>query len=125
MDSKVTIAKKYISYLSKGDLKRIVSLFSEDGEVDSPLYGRMNVYDFYEELLSDTTKSELEIKGVFEDDHSVALYFNYKWELKNKDHVAFDVIDIIQFDDQLKIKSLKIIYDTSKSREALNKFKKA
>ena len=60
-----------------------------------------------------------EVKGIFEQNESndLALYFSYKWTLKNKQKVEFDVVDIIEFDAENKIKKLKIIYDTVLARK--------
>ncbi len=118
MNHKKEVAKQYIEYLEKGNVQGIVDLFTTNGFVESPIYGRMNAKDFYKELLADTTKSELKLKRIFEDTatNCVALYFNYKWTMKNGETADFDVVDIINFDEQNKIEQLKIIYDTVKSR---------
>lgn len=74
--------------------------------------------DFYTALNDDTNDSKLTILRIFEEPNTrrVALYFKYKWTLKNNKEVAFNVVDIIEFDQRLKIKSLEIIYDTVESR---------
>ncbi|MGB5385730.1 MAG: nuclear transport factor 2 family protein, partial [Eudoraea sp.] len=81
---------------------------------------------FYRELSSDTTNSELHLKGIFEETNSnkLALYFNYKWTLKNKQKVEFDVVDIIEFDATNMISKLQIIYDTLISRELVRELEK-
>ena len=120
-----TAARKYIEFLEKGDLNGINRLFAKDGTVESPLYGKMRASEFYKELMSDTTKSELEIKGIYEapESNSIALFFNYKWTMKNDELADFDVVDIIDFNSSAKIKNLKIIYDTVKSRRIMEKLK--
>jgi hypothetical protein len=117
--TKKDIAKKYISHLQKGKTEQIIALFHKDGMVDSPLYGLKSASEFFKDLSEDTISSELSIQGVFEDEesNSIALYFNYKWILTNKKAVNFDVVDIIEFDQQSKILKLKIIYDTVNSRK--------
>ena len=118
MDKK-EIAKQYITHLENGNIEQVVALFNQNGMVDSPLYGIKKASEFYRELKSDTLNSELQVKGIFEEDHtnSIALYFTYKWTLKNNQKVAFDVVDIIEFDNQNKIDKLKIIYDTVTARK--------
>ena len=120
--TKKQIAKQYILYLEKGEVSKILSLFSEKGMVNSPLYGTKNAVDFYVELANDTASSELHIKGIFEDENSnqLALYFQYIWTLANHKKVTFDVVDILQFDEQNKIKNLNIIYDTVVARTLFN-----
>ena len=106
-----TIARKYIEFLEKGDLNGINRLFHKDGMVESPLYGKMRASEFYKELMSDTTKSQLEIKGIYEtpESNSIALFFNYKWTMKNNEIADFDVVDIIDFNNTSEIRNLKII----------------
>jgi len=125
MKSKREISIAYIDFLQKGNLKELLGLFAENGKVDSPLYGEMNADGFYRELESDTTNSELKLKGIFEeeDSDSIALYFNYKWTMKNNELVEFDVVDIIEFNEANQITKLKIIYDTFKSRAMLRELR--
>jgi ketosteroid isomerase-like protein len=125
MNQRKQVAKDYIAHLANGNVESLVELFAVDGTVESPLYGHMQASQFYQELFSDTTQSELQVKGIFEDQesNSIALYFNYIWTMKNDEVAEFDVVDIIKFDLQGKIENLKIIYDTVKSREFLKKLK--
>lgn len=113
------IAHQYIKLLAVGDIKSIISLFSKDGKVFSPIYGEKDATSFYHQLAGDTTKSELMTKGIFEnlETKEIALYFEYIWTVKTGKVVKFDVIDILQFDDQDKITNLRIIYDTVRSRK--------
>ena len=126
MPTKKEIAIKYLDYLEKGDIEQIINLFNDQGIVDSPIYGIKKADAFYRELSSDTTNSELHLKGIFEETNSnkLALYFSYKWTLKNKQKVVFDVVDIIEFDASNMINKLKIIYDTVKSRELIRELEK-
>lgn len=124
MDKK-EIAKRYIAYLENGEVEKVISLFSDKGMVQSPLYGVKKASDFYNELANDTSNSELSVKGIFqeEDSSQLALYFTYNWALKNNEKVTFDVVDIIEFDAQNKIDKLIIIYDTVIARQLLSKVK--
>ncbi len=117
--TKKEIAKTYISHLENGKIKQVIALFTQNGIVESPLYGIKKASDFYLELSNDTTNSELSLLGIFEEQESntIALYFTYKWTLKNNQIVKFDVVDIIEFDNDNKISKLKIIYDTVIARK--------
>lgn len=118
--NKKEIAKAYITHLENGNIKKVVSLFNQEGIVDSPLYGIKKADEFYFKLNSDTLNSELHLKGVFEkDDLNIAIYFTYKWTFKNNKEVEFDVVDIIEFDNHNKISKLKIIYDTVITRKLI------
>lgn len=117
--NKKEIAKEYITHLENGYIEQVIALFSQNGIVDSPLYGIKKANDFYLELNNDTANSELSLLGIFEenDSNNLALYFTYKWTLKNNQIVEFDVVDIIEFDSQNKISKLKIIYDSVIARK--------
>ena len=54
---------------------------------------------------------------------NIALHFNYHWTLKNNSQVNFEVVDILEFNDNDKIKVLTIIYDTVRSRELVEELK--
>lgn len=112
------IAKAYIKHLENGDIDGVISLFNENGSVDSPLYGVNKASLFYTTLSNDTTASELKIKGIFEEQESnrVALFFEYTWIIKNGKTVTFDVMDVLTFNDKQEIISLQIIYDTVNTR---------
>lgn len=118
MDKK-EVARAYVAHLGNGDMEQVLALFNSNGRVDSPLYGQKKADEFYRELNGDTANSELSLLGIFEEGTSghIALYFKYKWTLRNHKVVKFDVVDIIEFDDQNKIAKLKIIYDTVLARQ--------
>ena len=125
MDNK-EIAKRYLDYLEKGNMQKVISLFSETGIVDSPIYGIKKADEFYGELNDDTSNSELTLIEIFEqsDSNNLALYFTYKWTLKNSQKVEFDVVDIIELDSNNKINKLKIIYDTVLARKLVDGLEK-
>ncbi|NND15866.1 MAG: SnoaL-like domain-containing protein [Eudoraea sp.] len=125
MLSKKSIAKKYLDHLQSGDLEQLLDLFSENATVDSPIYGVQIALDFFHDLLTDTQSSELELLGIFEEEggNNLALYFTYKWTLKNGEIVSFEVVDIMEFDASQKISTLKIIYDTVTARSLVKQLK--
>ncbi len=125
MMNKKEVATKYLEYLEKGEINLLIDLFDENGMVDSPIYGIKKAENFYRDLSDDTSNSKLILKGIFEqqDSNDLALYFNYKWTLQNNQVVEFDVVDIIELDDNNKITKLKIIYDTVVARELVERLK--
>jgi ketosteroid isomerase-like protein len=125
MIAKRQVANQYIDFLEKGNISELLKLFTEDAIIDSPIYGIKSAADFYNELSNDTTNSELKLKGIFDDKDSIniALYFNYKWTMKNGKLVNFDVVDIIEFNEENQITKLKIIYDTVKSRGMIDELR--
>ena len=125
MGNRSSIAKNYLKFLQNGDIAQLLDLFSQDAIVDSPLYGIKKAADFYRDLQADTQNSELKLLGIFEEENrsDIALYFTYKWTLKTREIVSFDVVDVIEFNDSDKIKKLKIIYDTVLARTLVNQLK--
>ena len=124
--NKKVLANKYLEYLESGNVEGVIELFNENGIVDSPIYGIKKAEEFYRDLNNDTSNSELNLLGIFEekDSNKLALYFTYKWTLKNNRKVEFDVVDIIEFDSLNKISKLKIIYDTVLTRELVDLLEK-
>jgi hypothetical protein len=125
MNTKNAIAQAYIRHLEAANLPAVVDLFSPEGIVISPIYGTLAAKAFYELLAKDTTESKLTIKGLFEeaDSGNLALYFQYDWTLQHGHQVTFDVVDILTFDQNNKITSLKIIYDTVKARASVEELR--
>ncbi|MCE7067175.1 nuclear transport factor 2 family protein [Dyadobacter sp. CY326] len=119
--TKKDVATKYIEFLSNGAVEKIVSLFTEDGMVSSPIYGDKLARAFFKELTDDTANSKLTLKRIFDDvgSNALALYFEYEWTVRSGKIVIFDVVDIIEFNTETKIERLKIIYDTVLARKLI------
>ncbi|MFC4721727.1 nuclear transport factor 2 family protein [Geojedonia litorea] len=119
------IGKAYLSYLERNETDKIVALFSDDGIVNSPIYGIMPAKEFFKTLSADTSNSKLKLLGIFVEPNAarIVLYFNYEWTLANQNKVKFDVVDVMTFDADDKIVSLHIIYDTVKSKPAVDQLK--
>ena len=113
----------YLDYLAKADYKQLMSLFSPNAEVISPLYGVQKASDFYQQLFEDTNESILVFQDSFvnEEKKTASLNFLYTWKMANGEETYFDCIDVFQFDENHKIKQLKIIYDTAATRPLFNK----
>jgi hypothetical protein len=124
MISKEETFKRYLRALEAANYEEIMALFAKDATVESPLYGYVKAYQFYKDLLSDTTSSKITLKNIFmgaTNQDSAALYFEYIWTLKDGQIVKFEVIDVFDFDFENKIKNLKIIYDTYNVRPEFQK----
>ena len=123
---KEKIARRYLHLLSDGDTEKIIALFSKNGIVNSPLYGKKRADEFYDLLGIATISSALAFKKIFRSTNSIeiALYFEYTWTVKSGKTVVFDVVDIIKFDHENKIQELTIVYDTAITRKLLEQMKK-
>ena len=108
-----TIIQSYFSALETGSAEKVLSLFSQEAVVHSPLYGVQPANQFYQSLFEDTNASQLTVHQIFTDqEKAAAAHFSYHWTLKNGKQVQFEGVDLFQFDDQNRITELRIIYDT-------------
>jgi hypothetical protein len=112
------ICEAYVSALESGKRDSILSLFSAEALVESPIYGTMDAVSFYTKLGDDTSQSRLEIRGIFEelDSNRAALYFTYHWRMSSGKEVCFDVVDILSINETHQIEKLTIIYDAEVAR---------
>lgn len=113
----------YLDYLAKADYEKLMSLFSSDAKVISPLYGVQKASDFYQKLFEDTNESILVLQDSFinQEKKTASINFVYTWKMANGEETYFDCVDVFQFNDDYKIKQLKIIYDTAATRPLFNK----
>ncbi|MDH7445770.1 nuclear transport factor 2 family protein [Aquimarina sp. 2201CG14-23] len=119
--TKIEVAEHYLSFLEKGEVDKVIALFTDNGIVESPLYGVLPAREFYRVLAEDTNASELQLDGVFSENNSnrISVLFKYIWTLKNNTKVEFKVVDILEFSSENKIEKLIIIYDTIEARKIL------
>lgn len=110
----------YLAALEAGDVQRILTLFTADAVVHSPLYGEMPASEFYPALFADTAESKLTLKTVLHGDHdgspTVAFWFDFDWTLANGSPAPFSVVDIAKLNADGLITELHIIYDTAAIR---------
>ena len=119
---KEEIIKKYFESLSNGDYKSLIQLFDSEAIVFSPLYGKRLAKDFYKELIEDSDEnSKVDLITAFVKGSKGAGHFEYSWILKNKKKSSFEGVDLFEFNEEGKIKQIKIIYDTFRTRENFNK----
>ncbi|MHA7059124.1 nuclear transport factor 2 family protein [Aquimarina sp. M1] len=117
------VTKKYLSFLERGEMDKVIDLFTNNGIVESPLYGVLPAAEFYNTLQEDTKSSQLHFDGLFYEKNTkrVSLLFNYEWTLKSNEKVKFKVVDILELTKKNKIQKLTIIYDTVNTRDLLGK----
>ncbi len=118
--------KKYFEYLSEGNYESLMDLFDSEAIVFSPLYGKRLAKEFYKELIEDSSEdSSVELVHAFVDDEAKkgAGNFEYSWTLKDGTKSSFEGVDLFEFNEEGKIKQIKIIYDTYGTREGFEKMK--
>jgi ketosteroid isomerase-like protein len=116
------VIDRYLACLERGDTDALIRLFSTDGIVISPLFGRLPATAFYQRLAAETTRSELTPRGVYlhaEDPNAAAAAFHYQWTRHDGCQVGFECVDLFRFNQAHQITQLTIIYDTNAVRPSL------
>jgi hypothetical protein len=93
-------------------------LFSETAVVHSPLYGPVPAREFFPLLFGDTAESRLTLRGVTDGTAAdgtplVSIWFHFDWQLPGGRRVPFDVVDVLELDNDGHIAALRIVYDTA------------
>lgn len=115
------LVSDYLAALEHSDLNRVLSLFADDGVVNSPLYGRLSAAEFYPKLFADTEESRLHLRQVFTSgESSVAFWFDFDWVLADGTPAPFSVVDVAELNESGLITALHIVYDTAPLRQAFN-----
>jgi len=120
------VAKAYLTALGNADYEGLMSLFTTDAMVVSPLYGEQSADVFYRNLLQDSQRSELTFLDVFTntETNKASLHFRYCWTMTDGAVVTFDCVDLFEFDADHRIKRLIIIYDTAGTRPAFDQLQR-
>lgn len=118
------LIQTYLRGLEEGDASGIISLFSSDGVVHSPLYGQQAAGDFYHKLFQDTRQSAITLLHIFQETQQAdvaAAHFRYDWLMKDGTPCSFECVDVFYLDPEGKIREMHIIYDTQATRTAFAK----
>jgi hypothetical protein len=115
---------RYIDALGNGHAPTLTSLFMPDGEVSSPLVGRLPAGRFFDQLGEMTTVSQLTLVDILlsaNHPRRVAAYFRYRWTLRTGPVVDFDCCDLFEFAPPAEtgrplIQLMTIVYDTAPVR---------
>jgi ketosteroid isomerase-like protein len=115
------LAAAYLDALGRADLAAMLTLFSDEARVHSPLYGPMPASDFYAALFADTAEARLTLHGVMQgstaDGRALAsIWFDFSWHLAGGQQVRFDVVDVLELTSDGHIGALRIVYDTASVR---------
>lgn len=112
------IIRNYLQTLANSDYTSLMNLFDQDALVHSPLYGEITAKKFYKELFEDTSESTITLLNILQGENSkvAAGHFRYDWTLADGTPTSFECVDIFEFNDEGKIKELRIIYDSASTR---------
>lgn len=118
----MTLVTRYLTALEHSDLPGVLALFSDEGIVNSPLYGSLPAHEFYPKLFADTSRSKLTLRRVLQDAPSAtAFWFDFDWTLADGSLAPFTVIDLAELDQNGQIEVLHIVYDTHPIRAAFER----
>ncbi|PZS34558.1 MAG: nuclear transport factor 2 family protein [Pseudonocardiales bacterium] len=111
----------YLRALATSDVALMLTLFTDDGQVASPLYGVLPAAQFYPALFADTGESHLTLRSVMQGTDraghaTVSFWFHFDWRLASGVAATFEVVDVAQLDRDGRITALHIIYDTVDAR---------
>ena len=109
------IVADYLQALDAGDLVAILKCFASNAVVNSPFLGMMAATDFFPKVLESSAKSTITVYDILvsvQGQPRAIGYFNYDWTLKDGSNVVFDAADVFDFDENGRISSMIILYDT-------------
>ncbi len=111
----------YLEHLGAAKLEPLLLLFAPGARVHSPLYGTQSAPHFFQRLLNETARSQLELQALYFSDHKpeACARCHYHWTLRTGRRTTFEVVDVFTFDSEGKITELKIIYDTHPVRKEI------
>jgi len=122
------IVRSYFEFLTASDVSSIVALFADDGFVVSPVLGKVPAGEFFATLNDASAQNILTVHRVMssDDNRFHAAHFTYDWTLSAGGQVTFDGVDMFEFNDNDKVVSMKIFYDTHPTREEVgNKYERS
>lgn len=107
-----SVVREYLESYNSGDAEKLVALFSENAVVEDPVgsgtvhRGKLDVTEFYRACLKQGT--QLELKGRISGSHgnAAALAIEVHASVQTK-RVNVSVIDVVTFDDDCRIESMK------------------
>ena len=113
----------YLRALGDSDLDLMLSLFTPDAVVNSPLYGPLPAVQFFPGLFADTSRATLTLRATMtgtdiDGGSVVSFWFHFDWRLPSGAAAPFEVCDVVRLADDGRIRELNIIYDTVDVRPA-------
>src|SRR4051794_28322617 len=91
------ICKQYLSFVDNGDLPGVLSLFTSNAVVVSPMSGTTTIASFHQKFFADVKQSRTNIKNIFatvNDVSSVALHLTHTLLLANGTLLEFEGVNV-------------------------------
>lgn len=117
--SREETVRTYLAAMAANDLDTVLTCFTPEGKVSSPVYEGVPVADFYRRLFADTALATVQIHTVFQARDKLAVHFTYHWKTQSGTKTTTDLVDLFEFTpNSAEISHLQIIFDTAKIGKA-------
>ncbi|USD20279.1 nuclear transport factor 2 family protein [Microbulbifer variabilis] len=108
---------QYLSALERGDLDTLLSLFSENALVYSPIFGNCSVESFYSYIFQSISDRAMKLNNILSGvlkTNQVALHLSYTRSVEGRGPATIDVVDLFDLtEDFSTFMAVTIIYDTA------------
>jgi hypothetical protein len=117
------LSLQYRKAVKERNFNAILSLFSSDAVIVTPLKGSCDVRTYHEWLFATVKKSTVKVINAFQalnGEISIAVQANYEWLMHDEKIINFGGMSVFEFTaDKKKIKKMSTFYDTSLVRPQL------
>jgi hypothetical protein len=111
------LSLQYRRAVKERNMDAILSIFSTEAVITTPLKGVCDVKSYHEWLFATVKKSTVDVQEVFQalnGDISIAVLSRYTWLLNNDKTVQFGGMSVFEFTpDRKKIRKMTTYYDTA------------
>jgi hypothetical protein len=121
------LVKTYLKALDSMNLEEVLKLFSPGALVYSPMYGKMPARDFYSAYFAETTNADVALLGILGQSQGTTgqmitgYWAKFDWVLPTGVHAPFEVVVIMELDNQGLIEKFHIVMDTAFIRPVFEK----
>lgn len=121
------IVTNYLEKLESRDLEGLLALFTPESVVHSPMYGKNSARKFYTDFFADSKETNVTLLGFLDQGQGtdgrplVGYWARFDWILASGAHAPFDVVVVMELNDQDRIDALHIVMDTAFIRGVFEK----
>jgi len=117
------LSLQYRKAVKERNLDAVLSVFSPDALIVTPLKGRCDARTYHEWLFANVKRSSVKVINAFQamnGEICLAVLADYEWTMHDDSMVYFTGMSVFDFTpDKLKIKTMRTFYDTSIVRPQL------
>jgi SnoaL-like domain len=111
------LCRNYLATTEAGDLEALLSNFTDEATVTSPISGKQPARDFYTNVMRITSARSFALKHIFigtSAPSSAAVHFAYTRTIENGKPATIECVDVFELtEDFSRFTSVRIIYDTT------------